>query len=144
MALMPCPECKKRISTRAEACPHCGAPITAEQRAKGERLAPPNQRRTILACLGLVGIAIVGMWLTGPSSPPPASSQTGITVAPHCRQEKIDALDSLNQKSRGKAIAVSCNSDGSVSTINIKTSSGIIVRWFQGDGRLRLIELLNL
>lgn len=28
MALVPCPECGKEISTQAVACPHCGAPQT--------------------------------------------------------------------------------------------------------------------
>jgi len=30
MALIKCPECKKEISTTAEACPHCGALINEE------------------------------------------------------------------------------------------------------------------
>ena len=29
MALIACPECGKDISTKAETCPHCGAPIGA-------------------------------------------------------------------------------------------------------------------
>ncbi len=28
MAMINCPECKKRVSDTATACPHCGAPIT--------------------------------------------------------------------------------------------------------------------
>jgi hypothetical protein len=28
MALVPCPECGRQISTKAEACPHCGCPAS--------------------------------------------------------------------------------------------------------------------
>ena len=27
MSLIPCPECGREVSTKAEACPHCGCPI---------------------------------------------------------------------------------------------------------------------
>ena len=30
MAMTKCPECKKKISTKAESCPKCGSPITEE------------------------------------------------------------------------------------------------------------------
>lgn len=29
MALIPCPECGREVSTQAPSCPHCGNPITA-------------------------------------------------------------------------------------------------------------------
>ena len=29
MALKPCPECKREVSDRAAACPHCGSPMAA-------------------------------------------------------------------------------------------------------------------
>ena len=31
MALIPCPECKKRISETAESCPKCGYELTPEK-----------------------------------------------------------------------------------------------------------------
>ena len=37
MALIPCPECKREISDRAESCPHCGCPISKQ---------PPRQVQT--------------------------------------------------------------------------------------------------
>ncbi len=36
MALIPCPECQKDVSTRAPACPHCGCPLT-------EPVSPPPE-----------------------------------------------------------------------------------------------------
>lgn len=30
MAMMPCPECKKEISSKASFCPNCGHPIVAD------------------------------------------------------------------------------------------------------------------
>ena len=37
MALVTCPDCKKEISSSAEACPHCGRPMVHKS-AKGPRV----------------------------------------------------------------------------------------------------------
>ena len=45
MALIDCPECKKPVSTAAQACPNCGYPIAAklaEQAQTAESPAPPS------------------------------------------------------------------------------------------------------
>ncbi len=34
MALVPCPECGREVSTLAAACPHCGAPLRDVQPAE--------------------------------------------------------------------------------------------------------------
>ena len=39
MALVPCAECKNKISSRAEACPHCGFPYRETERLKKEKAA---------------------------------------------------------------------------------------------------------
>lgn len=48
MALMTCPECKKEVSTTAQACPYCGAKVT-----------PPMGIVTAFVIVGLVVAVIV-------------------------------------------------------------------------------------
>ena len=48
MTLYPCPDCGRRISTQADACPHCGAPA-----ADVVVVEPPREDPT-LAVLALV------------------------------------------------------------------------------------------
>ena len=43
---MPCPECKKEISTLAETCPHCGAP-TPRKRATEANKEPGTKKGAI-------------------------------------------------------------------------------------------------
>lgn len=50
MALIPCRECGKNVSSAAETCPHCGI--------KSPAAAPAKRLRYVL--LGLVGLAVVG------------------------------------------------------------------------------------
>src|SRR5579871_3314211 len=39
MALVPCPECGKNVSTRASACPHCGCPLESVPAGAGTQAA---------------------------------------------------------------------------------------------------------
>src|SRR3954471_21705877 len=39
MALIPCPECKREISDRAAACPHCGVAIAGNPASPGAGVA---------------------------------------------------------------------------------------------------------
>jgi len=41
MGLISCPDCKKKISTKADACPRCGSPIATNQLS--EEQAPINR-----------------------------------------------------------------------------------------------------
>ena len=49
MALIKCPECKGKVSDKAQACPHCGCPISLSQetarRHTPPRAKPPARRR---------------------------------------------------------------------------------------------------
>lgn len=62
MALVPCPECNKKISTRAESCPHCGMPISEAERAAGARTprSPGLAGKVLVAVLALIGL--VWLW----------------------------------------------------------------------------------
>lgn len=56
MALLPCPECARDISTRADTCPHCGCPVAetvvAEARRSG---ASPAELRALQPAPGSHG-----------------------------------------------------------------------------------------
>ncbi|MBV7482494.1 hydrogenase maturation nickel metallochaperone HypA [Bordetella sp. BOR01] len=57
MALIKCPECRKRFSDRAAACPNCGAPqVLAIQAAEDERV---KRRKALLLIAGLVVVYLV-------------------------------------------------------------------------------------
>jgi len=44
MALIECPECGNSVSTMAESCPKCGAPIASESgRVKAPEIIPPGK-----------------------------------------------------------------------------------------------------
>ena len=60
MALIACPECGRQVSTLAQSCPSCGAPIAAQGRAGAPREPLVNA--------GLLGklAAVLGAWLVVP------------------------------------------------------------------------------
>jgi hypothetical protein len=57
MALIPCCECKRKVSEKASTCPKCGAPVgpsveAFEKKKKGDR-------NGCIGCLGVVGVVIL-------------------------------------------------------------------------------------
>lgn len=62
MALVACPECKREISSDAPACPNCGKPNAALQKAQAAaaRRSQDNNQRVGCAAmiLGLLGLAV--------------------------------------------------------------------------------------
>jgi hypothetical protein len=70
MALVPCRECKRDISTEAVACPHCGA---VRPTAKPDKSL---EKGCGYGCLGIVVIAIIGSLATS-SSPSPSATLGG-------------------------------------------------------------------
>src|SRR2546430_934763 len=53
VALIDCPECKKRISDKAAACPDCGAPIQASRPEFGKSKTVASLLALFLGPLGL-------------------------------------------------------------------------------------------
>jgi RNA polymerase subunit RPABC4/transcription elongation factor Spt4 len=76
MALAPCRECQREISTEATACPHCGVPRPAVRDAKASR-------RWMLwtIVLGIIGLSIVGVVRSGPTLRS-GGTPSGAPVAP--------------------------------------------------------------
>lgn len=61
MALTPCRECGKDVSTQAQSCPHCGAPINQAPQRNMAATPPPKKKKSSGGC----GI-ILAMLLTAP------------------------------------------------------------------------------
>jgi hypothetical protein len=78
MALMPCRECGKTVSTEAISCPQCGAIDPTGQSPRSARIPPPPPKKRI-GCLGITFFLIGGVVLLGimgnQAAPPDASPQ---------------------------------------------------------------------
>lgn len=62
MAMEPCRECGKHVSTEAEACPNCGTPDpTGAQTAEKEA----ERKRAGIGCLIVTVLVVVGVAITG-------------------------------------------------------------------------------
>jgi hypothetical protein len=79
MALRPCRECGKEVSTEAKQCPHCGVSNPTKSKT-------PNNQAAAVGCLVLIVIAIViGVASSGDGGSPQQSSssvstQSGLKV----------------------------------------------------------------
>jgi hypothetical protein len=60
MAMKPCKECGKVISTDAKSCPHCG-----KKEPTGRKTSP-----LAIGCLGLIGLMVLGSVMSRSSSSP--------------------------------------------------------------------------
>ena len=65
MALIPCPECKKRISDTAGICPKCGYQLIPEKIAEAKRNEKQVKKGCAIGCLSVIAVFFV-LWLTGP------------------------------------------------------------------------------
>lgn len=73
MALLPCPDCGNKVSDSAAACPKCGRPISAEDRAKAKKAVGC----TTAGCLTLVILGIIGSLIGGDGDGSSTPRQTG-------------------------------------------------------------------
>ena len=65
MALISCPECKKRISDTAGICPKCGYQLIPEKIAEAKRNEKQVKKGCAIGCLSVIAVFFV-LWLTGP------------------------------------------------------------------------------
>lgn len=81
MALIKCEECGNEISTKAEACPKCGAPVKAQIHSEFTRPLKP------LEAIGSIIIAgLVIWWLASPSA------TESKPVAQDCKSDDLQCL----------------------------------------------------
>jgi hypothetical protein len=76
MALYPCPECKREISTGAKACPHCGKDVRFAGTGARWRALPKFSKMLLIAC---VVVFAFGMWLD--HLPKPVDGKTAQPLA---------------------------------------------------------------
>jgi hypothetical protein len=70
MALIPCPDCGREISTQAPSCPHCGRPIVTGAPSPPRPSTAPTKKHTpaitvLLIILGALALIGGGLWFLG-------------------------------------------------------------------------------
>lgn len=98
MALIPCPDCGRNVSTRAAACPNCGCPPYTEDKAPPTAVLEPRARTLALRNDGQALAA-------APAPAVPAAQQQGVAVTrvhtaaasllhcPRCGSEHVRRLN---------------------------------------------------
>ena len=115
MALTNCPECDSRISDKAAACPHCGAPVEETQHNRREIAGTidstekllSRKRKSTAAALLLIGSFATAMYiLSGPTegTPPMARDpeNPSTTEAALARQKTADAIAADEKKKKAQ------------------------------------------
>jgi len=84
--LIPCPACKKKMSSEAPACPKCGHPLNEEQRRAALK-KQADAKKGGLVLLALLAVVIAGAGLFGgESKQPPAPAQPAAVTAQPAQQ----------------------------------------------------------
>jgi hypothetical protein len=73
--LFACPACKKRISSSAHSCPHCGEPLSNEWEEKGRKAAKLRQIGCAVLLLPLLIVVAAAFFNSGPTRSPALQSQ---------------------------------------------------------------------
>jgi len=60
MSMIPCPECKKRISEFADSCPKCGVTLTEESVEKQKKIQSRNETTGLCLGIGMLCLMIGG------------------------------------------------------------------------------------
>jgi RNA polymerase subunit RPABC4/transcription elongation factor Spt4 len=114
MALISCPECKKRISDTAEKCPSCGYSITAEKIVEIKQAETEKKQKAKQGCLimfvGLIGVPIliiIVIIIVGSSSKTNSTPQEAVYSSSYdgsVRQVELWLKQHLNDPDSFKAI----------------------------------------
>lgn len=91
MGLRVCEDCRREISDRAAACPHCGNPVNAVRNQ-------PSGRAWIfagLAVLVIIGIAWPQPESRGPAPAPPAPASTPPRMSPVIEMATVDKFTGM-------------------------------------------------
>lgn len=137
MALKPCKECGKEISTEAEKCPHCGAKLSGK-----------------FGCLpmAVIAIIVIGAISSLSTNSPPAPSQTPQTITPNTtpatEPENLNTwqygepLDEVSGKKTLSATLLSNNSVDLDFPYEGGTQATLVVRKHPRDG-LNVYVVIN-
>ncbi|MBD3339395.1 MAG: hypothetical protein GF353_09820 [Candidatus Lokiarchaeota archaeon] len=86
MALIPCPECKKKISDSSESCPKCGYKLSPEKIEEIKENEKKSQKQVAIGCAVIFAIFFV-IYLICSNSPD--SQNNSIKTAEEIRKEEI-------------------------------------------------------
>jgi len=81
MAMITCPECRKKISETADNCPNCGYQLTPEEIAEIKKKEQKLQKGCGIGCLSVVVIFVI-LYIIGSFLPDNATT-TGPKTIPH-------------------------------------------------------------
>lgn len=81
MAMITCPECKKKVSENADSCPNCGYQLTPEKVAEIKKKEQKLQKGCGIGCLSVIVIFVV-LYMIGSFS-----SDTTKSTAPKTKEE---------------------------------------------------------
>ena len=111
MALLKCPECNKKISSAANACPHCGFPLSPSQSDGGVPLPPSKKTssspKSCLGCLTFVVLAFVGLigygWYLGEQERKRYEAMTPEQKAAFDEQKRQKGIEEAKRNAQKKA-----------------------------------------
>lgn len=124
MALIACPECKKKISDITDSCPHCGYKLTPEKVAEIKKTEQQVQKGCGIGCLAIV-IVLAFIYMIGSSS---SDSPTTRTSTPSISSGREGRMSVGPGSSDSRTTTTTGTSSPSVSTGQDQRISGD--HWF--------------
>jgi len=93
MALIRCPECRKKISDTASQCTNCGRRITAEEVASIKEQEERRKNGCAIGCLSVFVLFMVIMIIASLTSDSPSSSSRGIVATDYTPSQQLAIID---------------------------------------------------
>lgn len=91
MALLKCPECKKKFSDTASACPSCGAPVKLAIEAN-EKTKKDAKKGYVIIFAVVIAVMIFGSRDKDPAASTPASTEAPAKPDPELTEIKLQRL----------------------------------------------------
>lgn len=100
MALVNCPECRKKISSETKSCPNCGAPVDLNKIAKIQE----DQKKTATGC-GIAIIAFIILVVLYNQYDNSTTDVNAVAAPPSIEIPKMSKEDSIIQKRQSDSLA---------------------------------------
>lgn len=131
MAMIECYECKKEISSVAEACPNCGAPAKRAAAHKNKPRTGPFRKLVIVVFWGVVALIVIGLLVgendTKKAASSPSLASQGIYLDSRATYSEVDKQ-------------VGCSSTFSDDKKDDIFESQYKNRWMEWKGKIALLE----
>ena len=130
MSLIPCPECKKKISDSAGSCPNCGYQITQDKVEEIKKKEKDLRKNSAIGCLSLAAIFIVVMIIISHSGSDSSKKQPVVAKSSEeIRKEQIEKnFSSWDGSHRGLTELIKKSMNDPKSYEHVET-----VYWDKGD-----------